>query len=248
MELQILVAIAKRVFERGTYGFRAVAVHIPPIFAFLFAAQLGAQTNSAELTAEQRRVIDAGEQIFVARDSAKTPWPMAWVYQFIDATPEEAAAVFADAERQVDFVPDLKRSRVIGNVGPGVIEVAQEMRVPIVRDEWWEVRDSVSAHEDGSYRIAWSLIRARTTKSVTGYAHFEPYRNSLTGKSGTLLTYYSFVVPGSRMASVGLIERHALKKLRDTVRATRDHVERARRHDAERLAHQVEALRKMLGR
>ena len=209
-------------------------------------APLGAQTSSAELTAEQRRLIDAGEQIFVTRDSAKTPWPMAWVYQFIDATPEEAAAVFADAERQVDYVPDLKRSRIIRTIAPGVIEVSQEMRVPIVKDEWWEVRDTVSARDHGSYRITWTLVRARTTKSVTGYAHFEPYRNTRTGRDGALLTYHNFAVPGSRMAGMGPIERHALKKVRETARALRDQVERERRDERELLATQIAALREML--
>jgi hypothetical protein len=216
------------------------------VAAGLISAPLHAQTTSHELSEEHHRLIDSGEQVFVTRDSAKTPWPMAWVYQFIDATPEEAAAVFADAERQLDYVPDLKRSRVIRVIAPGVIEVAQEMRVPIVRDEWWEVRDSVSANDDGSYRIAWTLVRARTTKAVSGYAHFEPYRNAITNRDGTLLTYYSFVVPGSRMASFGLIERHALKKLRETVRATRDYVERMRREEPEMLEKEVQDLRQML--
>ena len=209
-------------------------------------AQLDAQATAAELTAEHRRLLESGEQVFVKRDSAKTPWPMTWVYELIDAQPEEAAAVFADAERQVDYVPDLKRSQVVRTIAPGVIEVAQEMRVPIVRDEWWEVRDSVSAQDDGSYRIAWTLVRARTTKSVTGYAHFEPYHNSTTGRDGTLLTYHNFVWPGSGMAKIGLVERHALKKVRETVRATRDHVERQRRQQPELLATQIAALREMV--
>lgn len=212
----------------------------------LIAVPLQAQMTSAELTADQRRLIDTGEQVFVTRDSAKTPWPMAWVYQFIDAQPEEAAAVFADAERQVDYVPDLKSSRVLRTIAPGVIEVAQEMRVPIVKDEWWEVRDSVSAHDDGSYRIAWTLVRARTTKGVTGYAHFAPYRNAITGREGTLLTYHNFAVPGSGMAKFGPIKRHALKKLRETARALRDQVERELRQQPELLARQINELREML--
>ena len=217
-----------------------------PLACVALVAQLDAQTTAAELTAEHRRLIETGEQVFVRRDSAKTPWPMTWVYQFIDARPEEAAAVFADAERQVDYVPDLKRSQVVRTIGPGVIEVAQEMRVPVVRDEWWEVRDSVSAQDDGSYRIAWTLVRSRTTKSVTGYAHFEPYHNATTRRDGTLLTYHNFVVPGSRMAGLGLVERHALKKVRETARATRDYVERVRREQPEVLSRQVEALRAMV--
>jgi hypothetical protein len=226
---------------RPRYGSVAVA-----LAGALFTTGLGAQTTAAELTADQRRLIDAGEQVFVTRDSAKTAWPMAWVYQFIDARPEEAAAVFADAERQVDYVPDLKRSRVLRTIAPNVIEVAQEMRVPIVRDEWWEVRDSVTARDDGSYRIAWTLVRARTTKSVAGYAHFERHHNALTGRDGTLLTYHNFVVPGSRIARIGPIERHALKKLRETARAMRDQVERERAHDPELLAKQIAALREMV--
>ncbi|HJW49000.1 MAG TPA: hypothetical protein VJ726_06255, partial [Candidatus Limnocylindria bacterium] len=212
-----------------------------------FVAQLNAQTTAAELTAEHRRVLESGEQVFVKRDSAKTPWPMTWVYQFIDAPPEDAAAVFADAERHVEYVPDLKRSQVVRTIAPGVIEVAQEIRVPIVSDEWWEVRDSVSAQNDGSYRIAWTLVRARTTKSVTGYAHFEPYHNTTTGRDGTLLTFHNFVIPGSRMAGIGFIKSHALKKVRQTARATRDHVERVRQQQPELVAKQVAALREMLG-
>jgi hypothetical protein len=232
---------ARASWSRSRYEWTAAA-----LAGVLVATSLHAQTTSTELTADQRRLIDAGEQVFVTRDSAKTPWPMAWVYQFIEAQPEEAAAVFADAERQVDYVPDLKSSRVIRTTAPGVIEVAQEMRVPIVRDEWWEVRDTVSAHDDGSYRIAWTLVRARTTKSVTGYAHFEPYRNALTGRDGTLLTYHNFAVPGSGMAKFGPIKRHALKKLRETARALRDHVERVRLQQPELLAKQLAALSEML--
>jgi hypothetical protein len=232
-----------RIESRPGYGWIGLA-----LAGVLIAAALEAQTTSSELTADQRRLIDVGEQVFVTRDSAKTPWPMAWAYQFIDAQPEAAAAVFADAERQVDYVPDLKSSRVLRTIAPGVIEVAQEMRVPIVRDEWWEVRDSVSAHDDGSYRIAWTLVRARTTKAVTGYAHFEPHHNALTGRDGTLLTYHNFAVPGSGMAKFGPIKRHALKKLRETARALRDQVERERVHEPEMLGRQVEALRQMLRR
>jgi hypothetical protein len=227
--------------SNARYGWIAAA-----LLGALATGSLEAQTSSSELTSDQRRLIEAGEQVFVTRDSAKTPWPLAWAYQFIDAPPEEAAAVFADAERQADYVPDLKRSRVLRTIAPGVIEVAQEMRVPLVKDEWWEVRDTVSARDDGSYRIAWTLVRARTTKSVTGYAHFEPYHNAQTGRDGTLLTYHNFAVPGSRMAGIGPIERHALKKLRETARALRDQVERERTHEPELLARQVAALREMV--
>lgn len=207
---------------------------------------LEGQATSAELTAEQRTLIDAGEQVFVTRDSAKTPWPMAWVFQFIDAEPEAAAAVFADAERQVEYVPDLKSSRIVDRIAPGVIEVRQEMRVPIMKDEWWIVRDSVTASDSGSYRIAWTLVRARTTKAVNGFARFEPYQNGRTGRAGTLLIYHNFAVPGSRMAGLGLIERHALKKLRETARALRDQVEREREQAPDLLARQIEALRGMI--
>lgn len=207
---------------------------------------LEAQTRSADLTGEQRRLIDAGGQVFVTRDSANTPWPMAWVYQFIGATPEEAAAVFADVERQTEYVPDLKRSRITRMIAPNVMEVAQEMRVPVVKDEWWDVRDSVSVRDDGSYRIAWTLVRARTTKSVAGYAHFEAYHNSITGRNGTLLIYHNFAVPGSRMAGIGLVQRHALKKLRETARALRDQIDRERRNEPDLLARQLAALREMV--
>jgi hypothetical protein len=48
------------------------------------------------------------------------------------------------------------------------------------------------------------------------------------------------------MAGLGPVERHALKKLRETARALRDQVERELRDEPDLLARQLAALREML--
>ena len=81
--------------------------------ALLLAAAPHAEAQAADdLTAEQRRTIDEGRVVFVTTDVPTSAWPRACVYQRIDATPEEAAAVFTNYERQLTYIPNLKQATI----------------------------------------------------------------------------------------------------------------------------------------
>src|SRR5215213_8631876 len=81
-----------------------------------------------ELSAAQQEVIDRGGQVFVTEDVRGSPWPRASVFQYVDATPEEAAAVFADYDRHATYMPGLKSSRISRVVDGHTVEVDYVLR------------------------------------------------------------------------------------------------------------------------
>jgi len=127
------------------------------------------------------------------------------------------------------------------------MEVDYTLRVPIVKDESYTVRDhltsvlSDSVTRARSYRVEWTLVRASSTKAADGEAVFAPYRD------GTLLTYRNLVVPGSRMAGLGFIRGRAQREVEATVRAIAEQVAKQRASDRGLLDQQVRALRAMVG-
>src|SRR5690606_26043173 len=82
------------------------------MFASVFAAPAVRAVSYDDLSAAQKAAINKGELVSVTRDVAGKPWPAVWVFLRIDSTPEEGMAVFADAERHKEYVPNLKKSKV----------------------------------------------------------------------------------------------------------------------------------------
>ena len=207
-----------------------------------------AQPPADELSAAQKDVIDRGGQVFVTEDVQGSPWPRASVFQYVDATPEEAAAVFADYDRHATYMPGVKTSRIARVVDRRTAEVDYVLRVPLVADERYTVRDRLSRHDgDGSYAVEWTLVRASSTKATVGSARFRPYRNRRLSKDGTLVAYVNLVSPGSRIAGVGFVKRRALAEVRLTVRSLVRRIEAERTGEPALLAAQVAALREALG-
>lgn len=210
--------------------------------------RLPSQGALDQLSAAQREAIDRGAQVFVTRDVEGSPWPRAFVYQFVEATPEEAAAVFSDYSRHATYMPGLKRSTIARVIDRRTVEVEYVLRVPIVGDEQYTVRDRLSRDDtDGSYQVEWALVRASSTKAATGSARFEPYRNHRRSKDGTLIAYVNLASPGSRVAGIGFIKNRALARVRETVASLVRRIEAERRAEPAVLAKQVETLRAALG-
>lgn len=217
--------------------------------ASLLSAAVGpARTQRpAELTPAQRRTIDMGGQVFLTEDVRGSPWPRVWVYQFIDATPEEAAAVFADYSLHTTYIPNVTKSVIARVVDRATVEVDYVLRLPIVRDEEYTVRDSLSAAAGGTrYQVEWTLVRASSVKGTTGYVRFERYWNDKVQRDGTLMEYHNFVTPGSRLAGIPLIRSRALQQVRGAAAAVAAQVERERRSDHALLTRQLQALRSAL--
>lgn len=198
-------------------------------------------TAQPALSADQVRALDLGQQVVREERVAGSPWPRVTIHQVVDATPLEAAGVFADYARHSTYLPGLRAARVSRRVSPRVAEVDYVLDVPMFPDEDYTVRDSVSRSVDGTaYAVHWSMLRARSTKAIVGSAHFRPYRNARTGREGTLMIYENLVIPGQSLA--GPLKGRALRQVRETVTALVAQIERERREQADLLAAQVAAL------
>jgi hypothetical protein len=204
-------------------------------------------SQSAELNAAERMAIDGGGQIVRQEKVPASSWPRVSVHQFIDATPQEAAAVFTDYARHASYIPGVKRSVVTRQLGPTVTEVDYVLEVPLYADEDYTVRDSLSTYDGGaSYRVDWVKVRARSTKEIVGSARFEPYRNGRTVRDGTLITYVNLVTPGQLLA--GPFKRRALGQVRETVAALVRQIDAERAGDPALLESQVATLMAALSR
>lgn len=199
-----------------------------------------------ELTPVQRAAIDAGEDVFLTWAVSGASWPRACVFRYIDATPGEAAAVFTDYERHVAYIPDLTKAKISRVIEPSTVEVDYRLRVPIVADEDYTVRDHVSSVGDTSFMVEWTLVRATTTKATEGNVRFEPYRLVTSPHGGTLMAYCNLVTPGSRLAGLHFIRSRALAQVRETARAIGDEIVRQRTSDPAKLAAELQALRAAL--
>lgn len=204
--------------------------------AFFLALGLGAvdaaaQSTPAQLSATQRDALDAGRPVVLSEEVAGVAWPRVTVLRFIPGPPDEAAAVFADYARHASFLPNVLRSEVSRVVDSLTAEVSYVLSVPIVADESYTVRNTITsiaspdARVPRTYRIAWTLVRASSTKAADGEARFEPYRG------GTLFTYRNLVVPGGRIAGLGVIKRKAQRDVEATAAAIAERITTLRATD-----------------
>ena len=191
------------------------------------------------LTPDQQNKVQSGQQVVVMQEAQGSPWPKLWVYQRIEATPEESAAVFADFELAQTYVENIKKSKISKRIAKNILEVDYSLSVPVLADEDYTVRDTVSSYDNGSsFLVEWNLIKATSTKSSTGFAKFERLGNA------TILAYYNFVVPGA--FGSGLVKDRAMKQVRDTVTATGKQIEKERTGNRGLLDKQVQSLRAMV--
>lgn len=174
-----------------------------------------------------------------------SPWPAVTIVTYVDATPEEAAAVFVDYARHVEFIPSTKRSRISRVHSSTDVEVDYIVALPIVSDEEYTVRDKLSRDSSG-YRVDWTLVRASSTKGTVGHARFTPGVDPKTGKPATRFEYHNFVTPGSRIAGMGFIKNRALKEMEQTVAAFAKRFESERKNVSAMQA-RLASLRAALG-
>lgn len=161
----------------------------------------------------------AGAQDIVREQRAGSPWPAVTVVTWVDASPEEAAAIFIDYARHVEFIPSTKLSRVSRVHSAVDVEVDYVVALPIVSDESYTVRDRLSRDSAGGYRVDWTLVRASSTRGTVGHARFTPAQHPQTGRPGTRFEYHNFVTPGSRIASLGFVRNRALREMEQTAAA-----------------------------
>lgn len=177
-----------------------------------------AQVDRA-LTRDQLAKIERGGRVMVSENRVGSPWPAITVYAWVAASPARAASVFTDYGGHASYIPELKRSRISRVIDSVTTDVDYTLNVPVVRDEEYTVRNHISRDTTGAIRVDWTLVRATSTRATVGHARFTPHTNARTGSAGTLIEYYNFVTPGSRLAALGFIRSRAVSQVEETVRS-----------------------------
>jgi hypothetical protein len=204
----------------------------------LDTTRLVAESVLSELNASQQGSMKAGDQVVVIENVEGNPWPRVKVYRFINAAPEEVAAVFFDFEGAKSFVPNVFKSEISNRVSACVMEVDYGLDVPIFPDEFYTVRNSLRLVDENCYRFDWKLLRAVMTKDSVGNFRIEP----LDGKA--LICYQNMVTPSSNIAV--LLRSRAIEQMKETTKALAAHIEKERATNPAGLKRQVAALRSAL--
>jgi hypothetical protein len=199
---------------------------------------LAADDIPADLSAGQISLLKKGGQIVLTEDVEGKPWPRVTVYQVVNATPEEVAAVFFDYEDNKAFVPNVLKSEISKRITACTTEIDYGVNVPILPDEFYTVRNTIKMLSPEHYRFDWKLVRAVHTKDSVGSFCMEP----LEGK--TLIRYQNLVTPGSSMA--GLLRKTAISQMKDAATAIATRAEKLKTANPAQLNKQVEALRAAL--
>lgn len=218
------------------------------MFAILSAVAALAIAQLLPLTPEQVERVERGEAVQVLQAQADSPWPRSTVYQFIEATPEQSAAVLADYALQQSYIPRLNTSRVL-RTADGETDVEYVISIPIYPDERSVSRQRLT-RSAAEYRLEWHTVADSVSKgSVTkGSATFRPMTNSRTGKTGTLMIHDQSVVPASMFARVPMVRNRAIETSRQTAEAIRKQVEHELAKEPAQLQAQVTRLRAMIVR
>lgn len=184
------------------------------------------QSQTLPLTAAQLEQFERGEPVQVLQTLSDSPWPRSTIYQFIDATPEQSAAVLSDYELQSSYTPKVKTSRILATRN-GETDVEYVISIPVYPDERSVSRQRVVMN-GAEYRVEWHTVVDSTNKgSVTkGSATFRAMTHPKTGKVGTLMIHDQSVVPASMFARVPMVRSKAIAASRDAVSAVRKQVER----------------------
>lgn len=212
---------------------------------------LGAQSSFAaildELTPADQEKVKNGEQVayFPKSDMPGAPWPICKVYQWINATPEEAMAIFTDYELQKTYVPDLIKSQ-ISKQDKTVTDVDYTISLPMnFGKESYTAHDTISSYDSGaSYQVKWTVTPTSSIKVSEGDARFEPM-DSTKGK-GTILAYNSFIYPTRWGVTMGWVIERAKKEVTDTVTAISKQIDTERQTQQDLVNKQIQTLRDAL--
>lgn len=209
--------------------------------AALFLGHSAMAAIADDLTADEMTKLQKGELIFKTESAPESDWPKTYTYVLINSTPEEMAAVFWDADLYKTYIGSMKESKVVSRPEKNTAIVDYELEVPIVSNEKYTVKNKISTYQNGrSYKIDWRLVKASTTRDSIGWAKIEQQGN------GSIMAYYSFVIPGGSMAGIGIIKDKAMKQVRESVRALQKQTEKERGDNRPLLDKQIGVIRTAL--
>jgi len=210
----------------------------PLLPLLLFCPALLASSLLEDLDAKQVEEVARGGQVVVLQAVEGNPWPRVRVYQKVAATPQEVAAVFFDYKNAKAYVPNVIKSSISRQLAPCVAEVDYGIDVPILPDEYYTARNTLTLGTDGGYLVTWSLVRALQTKASEGSLRIERW------KDGAVIRYTNLVTPSSVMAR--LLRSTAIDQMKSTVKAIGARVEKQKEEKPDALKEEIRDLESAL--
>ena len=199
----------------------------------------------SDLTPEDQASVQKGEMVtvYTPNDDTETTWPNSAAYKRMEATPEEAAAVFSDFEIQKDYINHLKLSHITQRLSPTSCVVDYEVKVPFLLkpflgDTTYTVRDDISFDSaTNTYSIKWAFVKGGFLKNILGHATFEPLG------TGTLITYVNEMTPSSQGMNSGMIVKEIKKGSTEAVEDIINKITDERKNHQDILQKQIARLR-----
>ena len=146
--------------------------------------------------------------------------------------------MFFDYKNAKSYVPKLIKSDISKQVSPCVADVDYGIDVPILPDEYYTARNTMTSEADGNYLVTWSLVKALQTKASEGSLRIERW------KDGAVIRYTNLVTPSSGMA--GLLKSTAIDQMKNTVRAIVTRVEKQKADKPDDLKGEIRDLESAL--
>jgi hypothetical protein len=246
--------------ELKMFGIKRYFMSFAKVFRNLFLGALALLSSQSlfasafeELSDNDQYKLKAGQQvrIYTYFQSPYAAWPQGTIYQRIDATPEQAAAVFFDFNRHAEYLPHVLTSEVSSFIDKTTFQVDYSVGIPYFLFGLAKERYSLEYHlefnaSEASYSIVWHLTRSgHFTEYSQGSIRFEPMASG-----GTLMAYDSFVLPyfSLYVASSNTLGV-ALSKmvLKSVVNHIVSQIKKEQTMESVRLDLQVKALKKALG-
>jgi hypothetical protein len=183
---------------------------------FVWAQNLEAELSPAELKAVNQR-----EFIMKTKDLPNSPWPELTYYTLINASPLEAAGVFAAYDAQKDYVPNLIKSKPIKHLSATEVLTEYEMHMPFpISNARYTHGAKIFKHQN-HYEVQWYMVESSSAEEVRGSVYFQSYE----GK--TLMRYRSYIKPKSMFGS--LVKKSMFKDVLASITAIRNYIEKSKR-------------------
>lgn len=208
-------------------------------FEAFFSCGVFASTPSWEaLDQKQQELLTSGKQILLEESVSGVPWPAFHVYRLVNATPLQAAAVFWDIQEAPHYVPNCLAVFLEETSLPNVLVATYEIKVPFFSKEISKVRDELKELPAGGYQISWEVLQSKYSKAGRGSFVALPHGQ------GTLICYTNFINPGSAIAFI--LRKPAQEHVEKTVTSIAHHIEEELQKDPQKLAAEVDQLKKVL--
>lgn len=191
-----------------------------------------------DLNPEQQKTLLSGGQVAISQKVIGSDWPNNVAYQWVQATPEEAAAVFTDYASQKTYVPKVLESRVSQMDSPDHVYVDYTIDTGFLgMKSTYTVENRVKFHpEKSEYWVKWDFVKGSHATAIDGLVRIQPHAE------GAIFFYQLYTVVPSGILS-GIIRDQGFESLKNSVHAIVSQIHREKKSQPDQLTHQVHCLR-----